>query len=167
MSEPKFNKELLYKLKAMYAKDGLTKVEEKEIAKAIGMSAVQFSRDKNTGRIPYKYLIPYCLDNNVNINWLLDSNSNLLYEIENTMYLKRWTECRKNYLQKLIGKYQLDNDCEKVKVFHRHNTKNLKTDLDIYNFFYDKDKVPCKYKYKIVFVLLFAFLIGYLIGSYF
>ncbi|NVJ52458.1 MAG: hypothetical protein HWD90_02095 [Campylobacteraceae bacterium] len=164
MEEYKFNKELLYKLESIYARDGLTKVNEKDIAKAMGMSPEHFSRYKKEKRIPYKYLIPFCMDNHININWILYTNSNLLYEIENTQNIKIWSECRQNLLSRIRGKYT--KGCEKVQTFHSYNTEYFETDKDIYNFFYNKNKSSCKSKYKIIFLILLSFVLGYLIGTF-
>jgi hypothetical protein len=165
METYKFNRELLYKLESIYARDGLTKVNDKDIAEAMGMMPEQFSRYKKENRVPYKYLIPFCMDNNININWILDTNSNLLYEIENTQNVKIWSDCRKNLLNRLRGKYT--NNCGKVQTFHSYNSDYFETDKDIYNFFYNKYKPLCKEKYKIIFLTLLSFLIGYIIGTFF
>lgn len=167
MEKYKFNKELLYKLESIYARDGLTKVNEKDIAKAMGMSPEQFSRNKKEKKIPYQYLIPFCMNNFININWVLDTDSNLFHEIENTQNAKKWTLCRQNLLNRIRGKYTLTKDCEKVQIFHSYNSDELKTDKDIYDFFYSKNKISCNTKYKIIILLLIAFLLGYLFGTYF
>lgn len=165
MEEYKFNKELIHKLESIYARDGLTKVNEKSIAQAMGIAPEQFSRYKKEKKIPYKYLIPFCMDNHININWVLDTNSNLIFEIENTQNVKNWTNCRQNLLNRIRGQYT--KNCEKVQIFHSYNSEYFETDKDIYDFFYDKYKPSCKSKYKILFLILLSFFFGYIIGTFF
>lgn len=113
MQEIKFTKELLYKLQSIYAKDGLTKVYDKDIAKALGMSPAQFSESKKNGKIPLKYIIPYCIKNNVSVNWVFDSSRTLCNFKESTQYLIDWTECRADFLSRIKGK--LSGKCDPVQ----------------------------------------------------
>ncbi|PHO10788.1 hypothetical protein CPG37_02790 [Malaciobacter canalis] len=164
MRDIKFNNELIYKLESIYAQDGLTKVDEKDIAKAMGMSPSQFSRDKNNDQVPYKYLIPYCLDKEVDINWILDSNINSLYIIEHTSFIKKWTRCRSNLLARIRGKY--NKDCEKRDVFLNRKSKENETEQDIYNYYNLSKTFLGKYEFRIVLWIIIAFFIGCLLGFY-
>lgn len=108
MRELKFTKALMYKLESIYAENGKTSVNAQDIAKDMGMSPSHFSQYRQEKKIPYKYLLPYCLDKHVNINWVLDSNASFALEEVFTKYVKKWTMCRSDIVGRNEGKYGKD-----------------------------------------------------------
>ena len=165
MEEIKYNKELLYKLESMCARDGLSKANKKDIAaKVLKISSQNFYEYRKRKSIPIKHIIPYCLDNHINLNWVLDSRSSLLHEIEMTKHIKRWTKCRKSLLVRIISNEEDNDDCKKLASFARYNTSNLKTDEDIYNFFFPSDRLSFDLRIKVKLWIFISFLAGLILG---
>lgn len=166
MEEYKFNKTLLTKLESIYAKDGFTPVNEKDIAKAMGMSAQVFSKNKKNKRIPYRYLIPYCLHNNVNINWVIDSDFPLIDEAENTQKVKEWTKSRQCIISRFRAKYSTKPP---EGTIYCYNKLYFKSDIEIYKHFYTEKqlKPKLKLKPKIIFWLTIGFIIGFSVNYFF
>lgn len=156
MKNIKFDERLLYKLESIYAKDGKTKVKQKDLAIDMGMAPEQFSKNKKEGQVPYKYIILYCIKKEVNISWLLGDVVITSYEKENTALIEQWTSCREDLLGRINGKY--DKKCEKVSIFFRKRIKHSCNDLN---------NLSRKAKSKVLLLMISSFILGFFFRTLF
>lgn len=149
----------------------------------MGMLPEQFSENKNNNKIPYKYIVSYCMRNNININWVLDSTRLPIHQIESTEQINDWFLSRKYKLYRLIhplskdiNKSSKDNEkfsksknleeqsINEVWKYTSKNSINIGKIVQTYIFNYNY-KINSKISiFIIIFWSIIVFLCGYFFG---
>ncbi len=155
------------------AKDGLTKIYDKDIAKELNMSQEQFSQMKNNDKIPFEKIVLLCMKNNININWVLDTSRFPNVQIESTQYIFDWFHCRKFKYKRILAGLT-SSKCKKIStgitysshpydnplpIKHEENEKQI----NIFNPLYMGEPLISKITKKVILILI-VLAIGYFLG---
>ena len=70
---------VMERIATILERESETKILDKDIAKAIGMTSTQYSNAKKRNSIPYQKVAEFCGTNRISINWVLyEQNSEML-----------------------------------------------------------------------------------------
>ncbi len=78
---------ILKKLKTVIAKGEKRIVNDKEVAKALGLTPQNFSNLKQRDSIPTEYIMNFCAKNKISINWMFYDQLYGIQDLEATEYI--------------------------------------------------------------------------------
>lgn len=78
---------ILQKLKTVIAKGGKRIVNDKEVAKALGLTPQNFSNLKQRDSIPTEYIMNFCAKNKISINWMFYDQLHGIQDIDSIEYI--------------------------------------------------------------------------------
>ncbi len=86
--------EIIEKLKDIISKDGKKgKIFDKDVAKALELSQVNFATMKNRGKIPFSNILDFCARKKISINWLLyNQNPDSLLDSTDRYWIRYYPE---------------------------------------------------------------------------
>ncbi|WP_044414841.1 S24 family peptidase [Halarcobacter anaerophilus] len=107
--------EIIEKLKDILSKDGkLGKIFDKDVAKALDLSQVNFATMKNRGKIPYSNILDFCAKKKISINWLLyNQNPGSLVDSTDKYWIRYYPEVN---VSAGGGAYESDDSYESMEV---------------------------------------------------
>jgi len=107
--------EIIEKLKDILSKDGkLGKIFDKDVAKALDLSQVNFATMKNRGKIPYSNILDFCAKKKISINWLLyNQNPGSLVDSTDKYWIRYYPEVN---VSAGGGAYENDDSYESMEI---------------------------------------------------